>query len=216
MKAKKVLKVIGIVLVVLILLVLIHTIRNFTIIRGLQKKFEQYSASGDFNVRTHSLQDGTTIDIDYYKKDEKEAMIMNRTKEGQTSKISSYNNGSRIDTFYDTKDSKVAKLNSNTSINMSISNGIETDSNFQTFILCMISSVKKVKVNQIECYLIKNFKSPASLNGASKNEIYVEKNTGLLTKSVLNDQVMNREYEFNNVDDSTFIEPNIREYTLQE
>ena len=50
----------------------------------------------------------------------------------------------------------------------------------------------------------------------SKNEIYVEKNTGLLTKSVLNDQVMNREYEFNNVDDSTFIEPNIREYTLQE
>ena len=151
MKAKKVLKVIGIVLVVLILLVLIHTIRNFTIIRGLQKKFEQYSASGDFNVRTHSLQDGTTIDIDYYKKDEKEAMIMNRTKEGQTSKISSYNNGSRIDTFYDTKDSKVAKLNSNTSINMSISNGIETDSNFQTFILCMISSVKKVKVNQIEC-----------------------------------------------------------------
>ena len=216
MKTKKVLKVIGIVLVVLILLVLIHTIRNFTIIRGLQKKFEQYSASNNFNVRTHSVQNETTIDIDYYKKDEKEAMIMNRTKGGQTNKMSIYNNGSRIDIFYDTNNSKVAKLNSNTSINMPMSNGIETESNFQTFMLSMVANIKKVKINQKECYEIKNLKSLSNLNYNKGNYIYIEKNTGLMVESILNNQTMEKEYEFNNVDDSIFIEPNISEYTLKE
>jgi len=216
MKAKKIFKIIGIVILILVVIVLIYAIRNFTIIRKLQKKIEQYSSSNNFHIVSNSTQGDTTININYYTKDGKQAMILRRTIGDQTIKMSVYYNGSRTDTFYETKDSKQAKLNSsNELMPISIYNGLETDSNFQTFILCMVSFVKIANVNQKECYLIKNFKSPVSLNGESKNEIYVEKNTGLLTKSVLNNQVMSREYEFDNVDDSIFAEPDISQYTLK-
>lgn len=208
MKGKKVLKIIGIILLVLIALVLIHTIRNFIIIRVLQKNFEQYSSSTNYHITSHSVQEDVTTDIDYYKKGGKEAMILNRTKDGKTIKISIYNNGKRIDTFYDADDSKIAKLNSSDEIDLPMSNGLEYESNFQTFMVSMFTLIKKEEVNQKECYLITAL--------LSHEKTYYEKDTGLIIKGILNGQIVEKNYEFDNVEDSSFLEPNISEYTLKE
>lgn len=49
-----------------------------------------------------------------------------------------------------------------------------------------------------------------------KNITCIEKNTGLMVNMTENTVVTEREYEFNNVDDSIFIEPDISQYTLKE
>ena len=52
------------------------------------------------------------------------------------------------------------------------------------------------------------------LNDENKNEVYLEKDTGLVVKAVFGDEVIDRNYEFDNVDDEVFVEPNIGEYKL--
>lgn len=54
-----------------------------------------------------------------------------------------------------------------------------------------------------------------SLNGTYKNEVYLEKNTGLYVKSIIDESNSEREYEFDTVDDSIFSEPDISQYTLK-
>ncbi len=55
-----------------------------------------------------------------------------------------------------------------------------------------------------------------SLNGTYKNEVYLEKNTGLYVKSIIDESNSEREYEFDTVDDSIFSEPDISQYTLKQ
>ena len=79
-----------------------------------------------------------------------------------------------------------------------------------------MSKVKKVDYNGKECYSINNFLSPYYMYGTENNEVYIEKETGLLLKQTTDDITTEKEYEFNNVEDSIFIEPDISQYTLQE
>ena len=46
--------------------------------------------------------------------------------------------------------------------------------------------------------------------------MYIEKDTGLLVKMMEGTTVSEREQEFNNVDDSIFVEPDISQYTISE
>ena len=43
---------------------------------------------------------------------------------------------------------------------------------------------------------------------------YIDKNTGLLLKSFVANTEVERSYEFNNVSDEVFIEPDIGQYTI--
>ena len=47
-------------------------------------------------------------------------------------------------------------------------------------------------------------------------ETYIDKETGLFVKTTQNGTTTEREYEFNNVQDSIFIEPDIGQYKLKE
>ena len=49
-----------------------------------------------------------------------------------------------------------------------------------------------------------------------EDTILVDKETGLMYKNINDISTVVREYEFNNVDESVFIEPDISEYTIQE
>ena len=50
----------------------------------------------------------------------------------------------------------------------------------------------------------------------NKQETYIEKDTGLFVKSTDSQTLTEKEYKFDNVDDTIFIEPDISEYTLKE
>ena len=85
----------------------------------------------------------------------------------------------------------------------------------QTFLLSSIAVIKNTKYNDIKCYTIDNFLSPNILIGNEVNTYTIDKETGLVMKTNMNNIVSERNYEFDNVDDSIFVEPNIGEYRIK-
>lgn len=215
MKKKNVLKVICIILLIILIVFLIHTFRNYIIIRNMQNKISNYVGSTNYHSKSVSTEDdNVVVTMDYYKKDNKEVTFIERKTPNETNKISMYNNGERIDTFYETGNNKIASLNTNAMASFSIYNGLETDSNFQTFYSSILAIIKSERCNGKDCYSIKNYLSPFSLIGQD-GTLFIDKDTGLLVKSIEDsDKSLEREYDFNNVNDSIFAEPDISQYTI--
>lgn len=214
MSKKKILKIIGMILLIVIVIVLIHTIRNYIIISDLQGKVGKYLDSTNYYTKSIATENnGEIVTIEYYRKDTKEVVFMERNLNGEISKISMYNNGERIDKFWDNKKGKTAQLNSAAMMSINIFNRLETTNKWQTFLESMFASIKSTNYNGKDCYIIKNFMSLTSSDGA---KTYIEKDTGLFIKEIQREITTEKEYEFNNVDDSIFVEPDISQYTLKE
>jgi hypothetical protein len=208
MNKKKVFKTIGIILIVVIILLLLHTIRNFWIISNLQNKFAQYANSTNFHLTISLDEDNSSNKTEFYKKDEKQVVFIYK----DNIKTSHYDNGERIDTFTENENTKTFQINKLGQISVNLANGLETDSTWQTWVLGISATIKSVDYNGTECYLVKNFNSIS--NGSS--EVIIEKSTGLMLKYTDSESNFERQYEFDNVSDDIFVEPNIAEYTLIE
>ena len=216
MKIKKVLKIIGIVMAILIILLLIHTIKNYIIITDLQSKISNYQDSKNYHIKSvANSNDGTTnIKMDYYRKDNKQVIFIERNANGESVKLSMYDNGERVDTFTDTQDTKTAKLNSGELMTVNIYNYLETDNKWQTLLGCITAKIKSTNLNGKECYIVKDFLSSTSLTSEGA-ETYIDKETGLFLKTTETEIITERDYEFYNVEDSIFTEPDISQYTLK-
>lgn len=216
MSKKKIFKIIGIILLVVIAICLIHTIRNYIIITDLQNKMANYSNSTNYYTKSVTTEDNETIvTMEYYKKDNKEVVFLERNLDGEISKMSMYNNGERNDIFWDNKESKTAQLDSGTIMVVNIYNGTETYNKWQTFLESIFANIKSTNYNEKECYIIKGFISSFSLT-SEDTETYIEKDTGLYLKTITGDRITERKYEFDKVvDDSIFAEPDISQYTLK-
>lgn len=216
MKVKKVLKIIGIVLLLLLVLILIHTVRNFIIIKNLQESFRKYEAKNNYHITSVAKEnENTTVTMNYYRKDNKQVVFLEKNTNGEILKLSMYDNGERVDTFIDNEKEKTCRLDVGTEvIQVNLVNYLETDNTWQTFLGSIFARITKGDYNQNECYIINNFTSPLFMSDADKNEVYLEKDTGLYIKSIFGKTVTDRNYEFDNVEDSIFEEPNIGEYKI--
>lgn len=216
MKIKKVLKIIGIVMAILIILLLIHTIKNYIIITDLQSKISNYQDSKNYHIKSvaNSNNGTTNIKMDYYRKDNKQVIFIERNANGESVKLSMYDNGERVDTFTDTQDTKTAKLNSGELMTVNIYNYLETDNKRQTLLGCITAKIKSTNLNGKECYIVKDFLSSTSLTSEGA-ETYIDKETGLFLQTTETEIITERDYEFYNVEDSIFIEPDISQYTLK-
>ena len=217
MNNKKAFKIVGIILIIIIVIFLIHTIRNYIIIYKLQKKLVKYETYQSYFIKTKTTDNkGVEVTLSYYKNKDKEVAIMERKFNNEVTKMSMYNNGQRIDVFYDTPTDKTVEINSKASMIVNSYNFLETDNNWQTFLGSIFARIESSEYNGKKCYIINDFKTPMFMNGTEKNEYYIEKDTGLYLKAIIDDQISEREYDFNKVDDSIFIEPDISQYRLQE
>jgi len=215
MNKKKILKIVGIILLIIIILFLAHTIRNYIIIRDLQNKITRYSNSTNYHIKSIATEEnGTIVTMEYYKKDEKQALFMERNLNGEISKTLMYNNGKRTDSFIETQNEKIAHLDSGTMMSISIYNQLETDNNWQTFFSSIFTKIKSTKYEEKDCYVITGFLSNTSLT-EKETEIFIDKGTGLVLKVKQNGIITEKEYEFDNVDSSIFVEPDISQYTLK-
>ena len=213
---KNVLKIALIVIAILLVILIIHTIRNYVIVTDLQNKIAEYNGSTNYHIKSVATENnGTIVKMDYYKKDGKQVVFMERNVNNEIKKVSIYNNGDRTDIFTETKDSKIAQLNSGTLMSVNIYNHLETENNWQTFLGCINSKIKSVDYKGKECYIIKGFMSLTSLTFESA-ETYIDKETGLFIKTTEAGTISEREYEFDKVKDSIFIEPDIGQYKIKE
>ncbi len=221
MKSKKVLKIIGIILLVLILMFLIHALKNFIIATKLQNKVAKYMDSTNYHLTAISYQkDAPTITINFYKKDEKQAMFVERKDDnGEITKLTFYCNRKRTDMFIESPDGKIADINSKVSIMpMVVINPLQTDNKWQTFLYSSISMVRSTNYAEKECYVVDNYLSPYNLAEQDNHttKYIIEKETGLLLKTETGNLTCERKYEFDNVNDSIFVEPDIGQYKIQE
>lgn len=206
---KKVLNVVLTVVIIIVAIFLIYGFRNFSIIKSMQNKIAQYSDSENCHVHSVSTSnENTEVEIDYYRKGVKEALIATRTMEGKTSKISVYNNGKRVDTFIDNQDSKVAILASENNSSMEISNGLEYNSAWNAFWGGLTTRIGTEQVDDKNCYVVQI--------AGSDTKTYIDSETGLVVKAISESTgTVEKTYEFDNVEDDAFREPNIIDYELK-
>ena len=212
-KTRKLFKIILLIVLIVIILLSIHTIRNFIIIKEIQNNVSNYLMSTNYHIKSVATEkDGVIVTVNYYEKDNKQAMIMERNSNGEITKMSMYNNGERTNIYYDNEVEKTVQLDANITLWFKIFDCLETENNGQTFMKSLTSIIKTTEYNDKECYIVNLFMN----NGGEKNEYYIDKETGLYVKANIYDQITEREYEFDNVSDEIFIEPDISQYTIQE
>ena len=149
---KKMLKILLFVIALLIILILVNTLRNYIIVRNLQKNIETYIGNSNYHIKAVS---NNTI-ANYYSKGKRQVAIV----EKEDKKISIYKNGENSNIFIEDGKNKIAKLNSVNSMKIDLSNYLQTDNNWQTFVACIKAKVKKIDYEGKKCYVIENFETP--------------------------------------------------------
>ena len=213
---KKVLKIIGIILLVLILIVFIHTIRNYIIMSNLSDKISKYKDSNNYNAQiVTTYENGNTLSINYYKKEKKQANFVERNFDGETVKLSFYDNGERVNLYTEVGTKKTVVQNVESLMAIQIFNGLEFDPNNNKFVNLLLSSTALVTSENCknqECYKFTNIIS--MFNNNSESWI-INKETGLPVKTLNKGYTTDREYKFDCVEDSIFIEPDISQYEIK-
>lgn len=214
MNKKKVFKIIGLVIVVILILFLIYCIRNFIIIKNLQKNIEQYTSKSEYSIKSISTEEnGVVIETQYYRKDNKQKLVLIRKLDNTEYRIESYNNGERTDIFWDNPEKKTAKINSGEIMGMNIENNFSFKNIFQTLLYAINNKIDVTEYNGKNCYVI----SRRLYKQDEREVLYIEKDTGLVLKSVYaNNIVTEKEYSFENIEDDIFTEPDIGQYTINE
>ncbi len=218
-KYNKKLKSLKIILLIILGLFIIRTGRNMIIMENLSNKANEHISSNNYRRTSTSYQGDTLSIIDYYFKNGKYVMIMNRLTKNETNNITAYNNGKTINIYYETGDRKIVELNAGVLININTINYFKSD-NIITFIIRGITTnIKSVKCNGKECYLV---------NENLLGEVtYIDKETGLIIRNNtgtytnqdtgnITSGLQDIRYEFGTVTDEIFVEPDISKYEVKE
>ena len=211
----KILLIILILLLILGIVLLIRPIKNFNIIKDLQEKMTTHVNSTNYHIKSVQKElNGVIITQDYYHKDNKRGLFTETSDSGEISKLLLYNNGERTDMFIETSGEKSVKLDTGMPINMPLYNGLEMNNKWQTFLACFSAEIEEIEYDGKSCYSIKGVFSPDVMYGVEENGSYIEKDTGLEIFHLMDGVETKKMYEFDNVEDSIFVEPNIGEYKL--
>lgn len=224
-KFNRKLKVLRNILLVVLAFVLIfvgNTFRKYIIIKGLAKKAEETSKSTNYHIKATKIEGGMTGTYETYVKNGNIVYMIEIQSGKGTQKLLGYKNkdNEKCHVFIETPEGKKADLKCG-----GISGGVELNngmfefmasSELGKFIVCSRLKVKRSRTNYngSECYIIDN--SSIEEEFENKSQMYVDRDTGLRIKVSNGSYVVTYEYEFDNVDDSIFIEPDISEYEIIE
>ena len=217
MNRKKVFISILLLILVIVIIFLIITIRKMVIIEDLNKKSAKYVNDDNHYEKIINTSDLSETIAEYYCKGEKAVVILTRTNKttGEVVKLSNYYTGDVANTYIDTGTDKVTYQNSNGLPSQIMVIGFDYgNSIWNLFLLAVTSSFKNIEYQGKDCYLF---------NSGMADDCIIEKETGLRLKckngtegeekSEINVEYF---YEFSEVDDSVFIEPDISEYRIEE
>ena len=206
MNKKIVLKVILLFVIILFVFFIVHTIRNFIIISNIQNKIMKYSGSDNYHIKI-IVEDNDEIktETDFYKKGNKEAAFLQRKKIDKNDKILMYNNNG-IKHIYTQTEEGIALSTTSGFLSIFINNGVETENIWQKIFASIMADIKIISEDGKEYYQLKHI----FLSNVISNDILlIDKQTGLIYKNISENLKIIKEYEFDNVDDLIFIEPDI-------
>lgn len=218
-------KIIRNILLVVLAFVLIfvgQTFRKYIIIKGLAKKAEETAKSTNYHIKATKIEGGMTGTYETYVKNGNIVYMIELQSAKGTQKLLAYKNkdNEKFHVFIETPEEKKADLKCGGVVGgVKLDNGLfeyMTSNELGRFMVCSRLKVKRSRTNYngSECYIIDN--SSLEEEFERKSQEYVDKDTGLRIKVSNGSYVVTYQYEFDNVDDSVFIEPDISEYEIVE
>lgn len=217
MEKKKVIKIVLLVVFIILAIFLGIIIRRMIIISDISNKVSKYKDNNNHYEKIVTDYNGESkTTSEYYCKGENAVMIVETTtrQSNETKKLTQYFKGETSNSYFDVGTTKVAVLNSNGVPSKMEIWAIDYNNDFwNLFYLALITPIKTIEYNGKDCYF---------LDSAALRHSYIEKETGLVLKAIDGksesepSSISEYEYNFEGVDDSLFIEPDISEYTIQQ
>lgn len=211
MKKKKILKCIGIIILLLVICFLGNAFRKMMILKELSQKQNEYDGKFEnYHQKIVIDKDTSNTVVEHYSKGSKSITFINSmikaTGETEEKIMYSDENGTKIYREKGKENLHEAELVGFSS--MPIGFEFEEINLWQFLQVTNEWSIQKDNWKEKECYVInhKNWKE------LENKDVYVEKQTGLAVK-IGNYEY---EYEFNEVDDSIFSEPDLEKYEIIE
>lgn len=210
-----------ILLTILVIFILVLG-RRATIMLQMSNKARESKKVDDYFCSYYLYDSGSVTTIySYVKENEFLRELIYSNNYESNYKITEYCNGSSSNYYIENSDSeKIAMLNSEKEgilpIKIEDYCFLEKDSSIKTFLRnVFMSSVKTVKCNDKECYYFSNIVS----SSLGMGEIYVDKETGLIVRAIINgtgvqSTISDFTYNFNTVNDESLKEPDISEYKI--
>lgn len=225
-KYNKKLKVLKVIILIIVALFILRIGRNAIIIKGASNKADRYISSTNYHKTITTYNGNSIIEMETYYKEGKSVMILKKIASNDSFEQIIYKDekNNAADIFKNINGKKSAELNiSYNSFNNFITNHLEAANIFEFIASCITADIKSTECNGKKCYFINGFSSSSLLSNKNTG-FYIEKETGLLIRysdsqsqdenGVVTDCISDYRYEFNNVSDEIFIEPDINEYRL--
>lgn len=219
---KKILIVIGIIFAIFLL----NTARKLIIFNQINKKASAYENLTNFHIKTYGYHGNNLMIVENYKKDNHYLMKINNLSPNGNVLIRNYDNEGTKTTYLDAPEAKTATVNVEEFLPTFLGMNMFREMSMWNKILIAINSpVKTAKCNGKICYEIHLNYATNVLYDGEDYVVYIDKETGLRVRDENGISVKENEninmlndyfYEFNNVDDSVFVEPDITEYEVQE
>lgn len=219
MNKRKILITILLIAIIAILAFLAFTIREMITLKNLNRKVAQFVNNEHYEKIINDSGDTTTIS-EYYCKGDNAVLFLNTIIKdtGKTRKLTNYYKGEKANSYIEADGNKIALLNTNGLPSKVMIRQVDAGNNlWELFLMSLATSIRSEEYNGKDCYVL-------SLGETSKT--YIDKETGLTLKAVEGTvvdengnesvQTMEYHYEFDNVDDNIFVEPDISEYKIQE
>lgn len=210
-----------ILLTILVIFILVLG-RRTTIMLQMSNKAKESKKIDNYFVSYNLYDAGSVTTIySYVKEDNFLRELIYSNNYDSIYKITEYCNGNNSNYYIENSDSeKIAMLNSEKEgilpIKIEDYCFLEKDSSIKTFLRnVFMSSVKTVKCNDKECYYFSNIVS----SSLGMGEIYVDKETGLIVRAIINgtgvqSTISDFTYNFNTINDESLKEPDISEYKI--
>ena len=223
-KTKKIVPITIILTIVLsiLLIFMILTTRKILIISKLKNLAEDYTQINNIHAKIYNYSGHLTTD-EIFVKNDKYLKIHNIYTDNSLTKMILYNNADSTNIYVDNGEKKIARLNSDESVEFEVYNYFVNESVNDFLMLSIFSDITEEYCNGKDCYKITNI--PQFMDSKSNDEtVYIEKDTGLIVRIIkennLNsnfdiDYVTDFFYEFNTVTDEQMVEPDIEGYEVQ-
>lgn len=211
-------RILGIVILIILAVFLGVLVRRMIIINSLNSKLSKYLNNNNHYEKIINNTRQTETIIEYYCKGDKAVSFITTTNKenGSKKKLTQYFKGEITDSFIEAENNKVAMLNRTESLGKVSLTSIGYSNFGELIYTALVTPVSTVGFNDIDCYF---------LNSQIARNCFVEKETGLILKASGGFEIDNNgekyndiveyEYDFNNVDDNIFIEPDISDYQIK-
>lgn len=222
---KKIYIIIILLLIILLAITLVPIVQRICILSNLSNKANKYASSTNFHMIKYSYDDESYVKYEFWQMENSKKIELTSFKNDVVTKIKIYANKNQdnyeINSYIDKNGEKTAYSNiQNEYIGTCIDNVFKKDNYFEFIKSAIFSTVKKTTFDGTECYYILNFDRG---NGVLSNGIYVDIETGLIINEIAytyeNETTYpatNYKYDFDNVTEDDFIEPDINDYKILE